>query len=214
LKGPMPAPRIYPDADIEDALIRTDGYLSRTAAQLGVSLNHLFSRIEASPHLQAVRQRIREARLDLAESALQQHIKDGNLSAIIFFLKCQGKQRGYVERVEQAVAAQHDIRITWTMPSPGQIPGQVTQPQLPASFSPVSSIPDTVPVTEYITPEEQAPMPKRYGNKPKQFKERKHKDASASVVDKAEPKLKRNNVDKLKAAHSRITQHNVLASDN
>jgi len=38
--------------------------------------------------------------LDFGESQLHQQIKDGNTSATIFFLKCRGKRRGYVERSE------------------------------------------------------------------------------------------------------------------
>ena len=40
----------------------------------------------------------RESSVDLAESKLIEAIKNGNLTAIIFFLKTQGKSRGYVER--------------------------------------------------------------------------------------------------------------------
>ncbi len=43
---------------------------------------------------------IREMRLDFAESELMKLIKEGNVAATIFFLKTQGKKRGYVERQE------------------------------------------------------------------------------------------------------------------
>lgn len=36
--------------------------------------------------------------LDLAENKLLQKINDGDLGAICFYLKCQGKHRGYIER--------------------------------------------------------------------------------------------------------------------
>ncbi len=42
----------------------------------------------------------RESSIDLAESKLIEAIKAGNLTAIIFFLKTQGKSRGYSERSE------------------------------------------------------------------------------------------------------------------
>jgi len=44
--------------------------------------------------------RISDEKLDFAEAKLLKHIEDGNLTAIIFFLKTQGKNRGWVERVE------------------------------------------------------------------------------------------------------------------
>jgi hypothetical protein len=43
---------------------------------------------------------IKEMRLDFAESELMKLIKEGNVAATIFFLKTQGKRRGYVERQE------------------------------------------------------------------------------------------------------------------
>lgn len=43
---------------------------------------------------------IRESLIDLAESGLMELVKGGNVTAIIFMLKCLGKSRGYVERQE------------------------------------------------------------------------------------------------------------------
>jgi len=43
---------------------------------------------------------IGEMALDTAESKLHQLIKEGNPTAIIFYLKTKGKKRGYVERQE------------------------------------------------------------------------------------------------------------------
>lgn len=43
---------------------------------------------------------IQEIALDFAESQLHQAIKARSIPAILFYLKCKGKNRGYVERVE------------------------------------------------------------------------------------------------------------------
>ena len=41
---------------------------------------------------------VREDLLDFAESKLWEKIVSGNLTAIIFYLKCQGQKRGYIDK--------------------------------------------------------------------------------------------------------------------
>ena len=43
---------------------------------------------------------VEEGLLDFAESQLHKQIRDGNVTATIFYLKTKGKKRGYVERQE------------------------------------------------------------------------------------------------------------------
>jgi len=43
---------------------------------------------------------IQEAALDICEAEMWKLIKDGNVPTILFYLKCKGKNRGYVERQE------------------------------------------------------------------------------------------------------------------
>jgi hypothetical protein len=45
-------------------------------------------------------QSIENQMIDFAESALLKQIEQGNTACIIFFLKCKGKKRGYIERGE------------------------------------------------------------------------------------------------------------------
>ena len=44
---------------------------------------------------------LKEVALDFAESKLHQSIRNGSDTATIFYLKTQGKKRGYIERSEQ-----------------------------------------------------------------------------------------------------------------
>jgi hypothetical protein len=44
---------------------------------------------------------INEELLDFAESKLMEHITNGQLTAIIFYLKCRGQSRGYIEKQVQ-----------------------------------------------------------------------------------------------------------------
>jgi len=43
---------------------------------------------------------IRDAQIDLVEDMLMQKIKEGDTTSIIFYLKTQGKNRGYNEKIE------------------------------------------------------------------------------------------------------------------
>lgn len=85
---------------IENALKRKAGNISEAAKSLGVSRSTFYRRIEESPRLQEQLTDAREAFVDIAESALKREVLNGNITAIIFALKTQGKQRGYTERLE------------------------------------------------------------------------------------------------------------------
>ena len=47
--------------------------------------------------MQAVEEEVAQQTLDLAETKLVQAIRDGNMTAIIFYLKTKGAARGYIE---------------------------------------------------------------------------------------------------------------------
>lgn len=87
-------------ARIADALRKSGGVVTDAAKALGVARATLTRRLSAEPALREVRDEVREEILDVAESKLREHIKAGNLNAAIFYLKTQGRDRGYVERSE------------------------------------------------------------------------------------------------------------------
>lgn len=84
---------------IEKAIIKAFGNLSLASKALGVDRVTLYKWIEQEGLEQAVVEG-RNTRLDFVESKLDQKIDSGDTTAIIFFLKTQGKSRGYVERQE------------------------------------------------------------------------------------------------------------------
>ena len=84
----------------EDALKKTAGNVMAAARALGVSRSTLYRKISESAALQEVLTDAREELVDIAESALRKEVLNGNITAIIFTLKTQGKERGYVERQE------------------------------------------------------------------------------------------------------------------
>ena len=85
---------------IVQALESNGGLIAATARTINRTPDGLRKRIGRSEYLQEKLKDIREANVDFAESQLMGLIKKGQPSAIIFFLKCLGKDRGYVERVE------------------------------------------------------------------------------------------------------------------
>ena len=86
--------------EIEKALSVSHGLKGPAAQSLGVTWQAVQNRIKKSERLQKHIKQVREDSLDYVEGKLFENIGEGNTSSIIFYLKCQGKGRGYVERVE------------------------------------------------------------------------------------------------------------------
>lgn len=86
------------EKQIADALEKTGGFISHAAKMLKVTHGAVSKRVSKSEHLQTVLADIKESRLDLAETKLMEKVNSADLGAICFYLKCQGKGRGYVEK--------------------------------------------------------------------------------------------------------------------
>lgn len=85
---------------IEGAIIEASGNIAQVARTFGMSRGAIHYRIDNSPKLQKVLADSRETMLDNAESVLYKKVLEGSTPELIFFLKTQGKARGYVERSE------------------------------------------------------------------------------------------------------------------
>jgi len=101
---------------VEHALKRTAGNVSAAARELGVSRTTVYKKVNASPTLQEILADAREELVDIAESALRREVLAGNITAIIFTLKTQGKSRGYVERQEVSGPDGGAIILEWPKP--------------------------------------------------------------------------------------------------
>ena len=53
----------------------------------------------------------RQKLLDIAETKLTSKIIDGNLTSIIFYLKTQGKSRGWVEKIDNQISGELNLSI-------------------------------------------------------------------------------------------------------
>ncbi len=89
----------------EQAITATRGNILAAAANLKCSRKAVYDKIKKYPKLQIVVDSQREEMLDFAEAKLYQQIRNDNLTAIIFFLKTQGRGRGYSSRLELEGAA-------------------------------------------------------------------------------------------------------------
>ncbi len=89
---------------VADALRQARGFVSVAARQLGCAAKTVRRYCDTYEVCKQAQVDAREAMIDLAEGKLYQNINDGDNTAIIFFLKTQAKDRGYVERVEQTGA--------------------------------------------------------------------------------------------------------------
>jgi hypothetical protein len=86
--------------DIEPYIAAHNGNVAAIARHFGVARGTIQKRIDSSPALLVALEDAREGMTDNAESALYKQILDGNITAIIFYLKTRAKKRGYVERTE------------------------------------------------------------------------------------------------------------------
>jgi hypothetical protein len=96
----MPKKAAYTKKQIIEALENTAGFKTYAAKNLGCSYQTILNYFERYPDLEDTLTHIRERKLDLAEHQLVKAIDRGEPWAIKYYLKYQGKMRGYIERQE------------------------------------------------------------------------------------------------------------------
>ena len=98
-------------ARIIKALKETQGLLTMAAAKSGIGYRTVCRYVAEYPSVKAAAQEAKEAMLDFAEGKLYQNIKKGDNTAIIFYLKTQGKARGYIEKTEISNPAGESFKV-------------------------------------------------------------------------------------------------------
>lgn len=98
----------YTQEQVIGALAQAKGMTTVAARLLNCAPNTVQAYIDRYPAVAETRRQEREAMTDVAELALYKAIQSGEAWAVCFYLKTQGKQRGYVERAE----VQHSGTIT------------------------------------------------------------------------------------------------------
>lgn len=80
---------------LRTTIIECFGNLTKAAEALEIQRATLYKWIEIEPSLREAVEEGREARLDAAEEQLAKNWDDGKEASLIFFLKTQGRKRGY-----------------------------------------------------------------------------------------------------------------------
>jgi hypothetical protein len=81
---------------LSEQIIKYSGNLTAVAKAFGKSRTTIYTYVEKH-ELQPVLDEARDTMLDNVESTLYKQALEGNTTAMIFYLKTQGKSRGYVE---------------------------------------------------------------------------------------------------------------------
>lgn len=84
---------------LEEVIIKSYGNITTVARSFDVSRTTVMKWIN-DLELTHVVQQGRDHLLDIAEDVMSRKIKEGDTATLIFFLKTQGKKRGYIERQE------------------------------------------------------------------------------------------------------------------
>lgn len=93
-----------------EALTNSLGVVSTAAGVVGIARETHYRWLKEDPDYKLAVESLADISIDFAESMLHKRMKEGSDAAIIFFLKCRGKHRGYIEKND--VEHSGEIRIT------------------------------------------------------------------------------------------------------
>lgn len=102
-------PRFTKD-DFMKAIPGSNGVISVVAGRVGCSRRTVYNAINGDPEIKQALYDAREELKDMAESVLFTMIKERNITALIFYLKTQARDRGYVERQEVQIDYRDRLR--------------------------------------------------------------------------------------------------------
>ena len=106
---------------IVKAIRDSHGFISIAARKAGLHRATIHKYIHDYPSVREAIEEAKAATLDMAEGKLFELIEAGNTTAIIFYLKTQGKDRGYTERQEVGRGGPVTIRVVRDDESPKAI---------------------------------------------------------------------------------------------
>lgn len=94
-----------------EALEKSLGVVSTASKKVGIDRKRHYEWLKNDEEYAASVKDIKDVAIDFAESQLHKQMSGGNTTATIFFLKTQGKERGYVERSEVDLDVQGSLNL-------------------------------------------------------------------------------------------------------
>lgn len=98
------------------AMIENLGVVSKAVESSKIPMRTHYQWLEDDENYRNAIAQVKEVVLDFAEHALHNLVKQGNVTAIIWLLKTQGKKRGYIETVHNLNQATDDSNVTFYIP--------------------------------------------------------------------------------------------------
>ena len=88
------------DEKLIELIYKYKGFVTQVSQAAGISRLTFYNRMHKNEDIETALADAREQIVDFAESKLLELIQDGNINAIMFFLKTQAKHKGYYEKQE------------------------------------------------------------------------------------------------------------------
>ena len=101
----------YTDKDRDrfiEILTKQAGNVAGACRAMNINRRTYYNWMDKHEDFKAIVEDITEGLIDDAESQLQSLIKDGNVAAVLFYLKTRAKSRGYIERSETDITSKGD----------------------------------------------------------------------------------------------------------
>lgn len=92
------------------ALEKSLGVVTTACKTVGIARSTHYEWMSSDENYKQSVMAISDIALDFAETQLHKQIQDGNTAATIFFLKTQGKRRGYIERTDMNFTAEDTVK--------------------------------------------------------------------------------------------------------
>jgi hypothetical protein len=90
--------------EILEALEKSLGIVTTACKQVGINRDTYYEWLKKDKEFKRKVKELQNVALDFAESQLHKQIAKGNPLSTMFYLKCKGKKRGYIEQQEVKVS--------------------------------------------------------------------------------------------------------------